>query len=156
MNKKEFIEILKNSLIGEVSTEVLDQNIAYYNQYISSKSGTEEERIIHELGDPRLIAKTIIESNRAAKQKGKYTGQHNHYEDYHTDQNGADMNQHRSDRDKGLYSELKWYHKAIIYSIIILVIVILLFVFYSIAKLLIIFAIPLLLMMLLFGLFRRR
>ena len=80
MDKIEFLKILRQALTGEVSNVIIEKNISYYDQYIGASTKEEEERIINELGDPRLIAKTIIETDKIAKERGK----HQHYENYST------------------------------------------------------------------------
>ena len=62
MNKEEFLNILRQSLSGEVANQIIDQNVRYYDSYISAQTLQEEAEIIDRLGDPRLIAKTIIEA----------------------------------------------------------------------------------------------
>ncbi|MDO5522310.1 MAG: DUF1700 domain-containing protein [bacterium] len=66
MEKKEFLQSLRDHLSGEVPTPVLESNIRYYESYISEHGKTSEEmrRCIDEMGDPRLIATTIITSYR--------------------------------------------------------------------------------------------
>lgn len=64
MNRQEFIETLGARLSEELSVaEVLSQT-QYYQGYIDGelKKGKTEEEILAELGDPLLIAKTILES----------------------------------------------------------------------------------------------
>ena len=68
MNKYEFITGLQRHLTGKVSVEKLQELTAYYNDYIDSqiRKGRTEEEVLKELGDPRLLAKTIslIKSSR--------------------------------------------------------------------------------------------
>lgn len=67
MNRMEFIEKLRQALSGELTYHVVDENMEYYENYIDMelKSGKTEQSILQQLGDPRLIAKTIIETNKA-------------------------------------------------------------------------------------------
>ena len=62
MKKQEFLNILQESLEGEVKPGIIADNIAYYNQYIQAEmdKGRSMDSVMDELGDPRLIAKTII------------------------------------------------------------------------------------------------
>ena len=64
MTRKEFITELRIALEGQVSQAVLQENINYYETYImqESRKGRTEEEVLEELGNPRLIAKTIIDS----------------------------------------------------------------------------------------------
>ena len=64
MNKYEFITNLQRHLTGKVSSEKLQELTAYYNDYIDSqiRKGRTEEEVLRELGDPRLLAKSIVET----------------------------------------------------------------------------------------------
>lgn len=75
MNKYEFLNILKASLEGEVTEAIINENISYYSGYIDSEisKGKNESEVLQQLGDPRLIAKTIIETSSVTKSSGTYT-----------------------------------------------------------------------------------
>lgn len=62
MTRYEFIENLKSNL-STLNNDVVNEKVKYYNDYIDSevKKGRSETDVINELGDPRLIAKTIKE-----------------------------------------------------------------------------------------------
>lgn len=64
MNKYEFITDLQRHLTGKVPTEKLRELTEYYNDYIDSQvqKGKSEEEVLKELGDPRLLARTIVET----------------------------------------------------------------------------------------------
>lgn len=65
MNKQEFIDRLRMALSGKVSAGLVEENVSYYEDYINSqmRMGASEEKVLSELGDPRLIAKSIITAN---------------------------------------------------------------------------------------------
>ena len=65
MTKTEFLDILKESLSGKISASLLQENMAYYNEYIDSqiRMGKSEQAVMESLGDPRLIARTIVQTN---------------------------------------------------------------------------------------------
>ena len=67
MRKAEFLKELEEALSGEVPAAVMRENLNYYSQYISAEclKGRSEEEVIREIGSPRLIAKTIIDSSAA-------------------------------------------------------------------------------------------
>ena len=58
-----FIKNLSAALEGNVSNSEIASQIAYYNDYVDSeiRKGKSEDEVIDSLGDPRLIAKTIID-----------------------------------------------------------------------------------------------
>jgi len=64
MTKPEFLEILQTALSGRVSAGVLTENLRFYEDYINTeiRKGKSEEEVFAALGDPRLIARTIIET----------------------------------------------------------------------------------------------
>ena len=64
MNTGEFLSRLEDALRGEVSNQVIEANLQYYRDYITGeiRKGRTEEQVMDELGDPRLIARTIIET----------------------------------------------------------------------------------------------
>ncbi|XCP84918.1 DUF1700 domain-containing protein [Roseburia hominis] len=63
MNRVEFLEKLRQALDGNVSSAVVNENVNYYHQYIADEmaKGRSEQEVLEELGDPWLIAKTIID-----------------------------------------------------------------------------------------------
>lgn len=64
MDKYEFITNLQRHLTGKVSAQKLQEITAYYSDYIDSeiRKGKSEEEVLSKLGDPRLLAKTIVET----------------------------------------------------------------------------------------------
>lgn len=68
MTKTEFIEGLREALNGEVSSQTIQESVIYYSRYIDEAvaGGKTEEQVLEELGSVRLIAKSIIDANRAA------------------------------------------------------------------------------------------
>ncbi|MCM1187418.1 MAG: DUF1700 domain-containing protein [Lachnoclostridium sp.] len=68
MNRQEFIEKLRMALNGRLSQTAVADNVNYYEDYINVeiRKGRTEEDVLASLGDPRLIAKTIIQTNGGA------------------------------------------------------------------------------------------
>ena len=64
MNKAEFLEGLNAALAGEIDGREHQNVINYYSDYIDSKmrEGISEEEVISSLGNPRLIAKSILQT----------------------------------------------------------------------------------------------
>lgn len=65
MSKQEFIDKLRMALSGRVSASLVEENVAYYEEYINTqiRLGRTEAEVMSSLGNPRLIAKTIITAN---------------------------------------------------------------------------------------------
>lgn len=68
MRKDEFLQILRRALNGDVPPGVIEENIRYYDNYITEevRKGRSEEDVIQEIGDPRLIAKNIEDTTEGA------------------------------------------------------------------------------------------
>ena len=79
MTKYEFLKELREALEGQVPMSEIEDSITYYRDYISRQEadGRSEQEILEELGSPRLIAKSIIET------KG---GEQIYYEDTYEEQ----------------------------------------------------------------------
>ncbi len=61
MNKQEFITGLRQNLAGMEDYEFVNDTVNYYEDYIETRvrKGEQESVILAELGEPRLIAKSI-------------------------------------------------------------------------------------------------
>jgi len=66
MNKQEFLDRLRASLNGRISATEVEDTIQYYQDYIVSEinKGKSESEVLSMLGDPRLIARTIVETSQ--------------------------------------------------------------------------------------------
>ena len=75
MDRADFIEILRSQLSGQMQEGKAAAHVRYYEDYIQSqvRKGRTEGEVLEELGDPRLIAKTLIDTDADAQDM---------YEDY--------------------------------------------------------------------------
>ena len=66
MTKAEFLEKLRIELSSGVTPQVLQENLNYYGQYIDDeiRKGRTESEVLAELGDPWILAKTIVDAQR--------------------------------------------------------------------------------------------
>ncbi len=62
MNKEQYVSVIEKALVGHVSPQELQDTVAYYRDYIEMeiRKGKSEQEVLDELGNPRLLAKTII------------------------------------------------------------------------------------------------
>lgn len=90
MGKSEFLSILRGQMTGRIPSGEVNSQIDYYNSYIDSQiaKGISEEKAIEELGDPRLIAKTLIESTNRAAEAAGYDGPYRKSTDSYDDSDG--------------------------------------------------------------------
>lgn len=65
MNRYIFIEELRKALSGSFSANEIDEHATYYEEFIDMqlKKGKTEEEVLQELGNPRLLAKSINDAN---------------------------------------------------------------------------------------------
>lgn len=68
MTKTEFLDALQRALASGLSSSNVAENMRYYQDYIDSeiRKGNSEESVLESLGNPRLLAKSIIEANKRA------------------------------------------------------------------------------------------
>lgn len=66
MKRAEFLEILKESLERKIPQDEINDNLRYYREYFEQSDCSDEE-LCEELGDPRLIAKSVTNAYLASK-----------------------------------------------------------------------------------------
>ena len=68
MSKEEYLRGLEEALAGEVPASVIRENMNYYNSYLSQEmaKGRTVDEISEEIGEPRIVAITIIDSCEAS------------------------------------------------------------------------------------------
>jgi uncharacterized membrane protein len=126
MTEELFIKNLEESLREELPESEVRQNIQYYRDYIlAARSSKSEEDVMKALGDPRLIARTIIDTYRLTHNtKNTRTSQ----ESYQTNHSGNDYRDGDSKRaERGNQSSFKVFRTASWITTVIAVIILFLF-----------------------------
>ena len=84
MSKEEFLRELEEALAGDVPEAVIRDNVSYYGSYLSQEmaKGRSVEEIVGEIGEPFIIAKTIIEHCEASGECAGDGGYGNYQETY--------------------------------------------------------------------------
>ncbi len=78
--KQEFLERLRRPLLNRLPQARLEKELAYYEDYIDIRlrTGDSGEELFERLGDPELLARTILavweDEKNAAKKKGLFSG----------------------------------------------------------------------------------
>lgn len=64
MTRDEFLRELRIALQGRIPQGQVNEQLRYYENYIieESRKGRTQDEVLEELGNPRLIAKTIIDT----------------------------------------------------------------------------------------------
>lgn len=67
MTKIEFVDSIRRGISGLNDYVIINDTVNYYQEYIETaiRKGRSEEEVLEELGDPRLIAKSIMASHQA-------------------------------------------------------------------------------------------
>lgn len=128
MTKQQFIQELSECLLNEVDAQEYNNSIQYYTNYIENevRSGKTEEEVTTALGSPRLIAKTIIDS-----QIGNSYGNQTIYEEVNTGREKSFQESRENSQEKwqiriGDRIFDKWYEKVVFAIITVLVIMLIL------------------------------
>lgn len=126
MDKQEFLTTLRGHLTGEIPDYEIESNIRYYNDYISQNDGKSENDKLIELGDPRLIAKTIIDAFIASKEASGYAGyntSHIYDDEVYDRESNEDKSYNPNYDDLGkhikfyTWDNLKWYQKLAVIGV---------------------------------------
>ena len=128
MTRQDFLQELRFALQGQSSQEAVNDNIRYYDNYIMEEvqKGNSEEAVVERLGNPRLIAKTLIDTK---KQFGRTEESEYYSESYRQAETGKGLHAGYS-QDKGWDIRLgglklnSWYGKLLLAAIAIFIIVI--------------------------------
>lgn len=116
MKKDEFLRLLRQALNGDVPAGVIEENIRYYDSYITDemRKGIPEEDVIASIGDPRLIAKTIEDTTDGAG-NGSYSEKTDSRSQMGSDhgQSGYERNFNRVERQFHMVDLSKWYWKLL-------------------------------------------
>ncbi len=167
MNKNTFLEELRRALAGEVSEDEVRSNIDYYNNYIMDevKRGRTEAQVLAELGDPALIAKTIIAAGSMQAGTGRRSS-----DSYYTDPDYEEARKEAGkkgfhaeyDEDQGVnirFGRLKlntWYGRLMLLAIVLLAVFLVISLVVSILAFLIPIVLPILIILVVLSLFRGR
>ena len=93
MTKAEFLERLRRALNGNMSAAAVEDNIQFYDSYFSGQiaQGRSEADVLNELGDPRILARTLIDAAERAGDARAHEANETQYRTsgYYTAGNGA-------------------------------------------------------------------
>ena len=122
MNREEFLRGLEDALAGEVPQSVIRDNVNYYGSYISQEmaKGRTVDEIVDEIGDPRIVAKTIIDSSEASGETSGGSG----YGSYRSTSYSESEGQSPSNGKNSVhYIDLnKWYWKLLAYLLLFMIV----------------------------------
>ncbi len=120
MNRAEFLDTLRSQLSGQMHEGKVAAHVRYYEDYIQSqvRSGRNEQDVLTELGDPRLIARTLLDTDVDDGQED--------YAEYSTYSENAGDTENVSGNYTRVWRFDTWYSK-LLGIVLLLIIVFLLF-----------------------------
>ena len=120
MNRTEFLDTLRSQLSGQMHEGKVAAHVRYYEDYIQCqvRSGRIEQDVLQELGDPRLIARTLLDTDVDNGQMD--------YAEYSTYSDPSQENQTTGSEKVHVWKLDTWYSK-LLGIVILLIIVFLLF-----------------------------
>lgn len=121
MTRKEFLQQLRQALENDLSGTTVQENVDYYSQYIAEemRKGRQEGDILQMLGDPWILAKTVIDAQNGTDQSTVH-----HKGGFHGGHEKEKSVQKENKRRPSLLGLDKWWRKLLLIIGIILVIAI--------------------------------
>lgn len=106
MRQEEFLISFQEALTGEVSDRIVQENVRYYKNYINEQisMGRTEQEVMISLGNPRLLAKTIVDSSKYVEETQEKTTYQSTYSQTTGSQEYARTNMYQNSKvDDDLY-----------------------------------------------------
>ncbi|MDY3766006.1 MAG: DUF1700 domain-containing protein [Lachnospiraceae bacterium] len=158
MNKGEFLEGLRERLSGELPDHEVREHLRYYENYLNQEiqSGKTEEEAVETLGNPYLIAKTILdmEEQEESDKEGRMNEESRNTSYY----NEGYQETYGKTKAKTHHREIRintWYAKLISFVVVMLLVILIFTVVGSLMALMIRFLFPILIITLVLYLFKK-
>ena len=130
MSKTEFLDILYNQLSGRMPEGNVAAHVQYYRNYIEDEhqKGRTETEVLSELGDPRLIARTLLDTEVGAgnPQNGStYSAIYNEADSYYNKYDSSDSARGHVKKHSFKLDLSTWYGKVAVILIAAVVLLLL-------------------------------
>lgn len=145
MTRSEFLSELRQALENDLSGGIVQENVEFYNQYITDeiRKGKSEEEVLAMLGDPWILARTVIDAADGTDQSTVYEAGGSSY-------NGYDSNSGRT-REQNTQTHVfgldTWWKKLLLILGIIMVVMVVVTIISGLVSLLAPIIIPILIVM---------
>ncbi|MGN0299488.1 MAG: DUF1700 domain-containing protein [Lachnospiraceae bacterium] len=159
MNKIQFLAELRKALEGNLPATLVRENESYYLNYIDEqmKSGKKEKEVLEALGDPTLIAKTIIETQGGS---GSYESDFEESYRASEEESNIDFDTHQMNINGHILNLDKWYVKLLAGILIVAVLALVLTILVLVVRVALWLAVPVMIVAAIYilyvSLFRRR
>lgn len=151
MTRTEFLEGLRKALGNDLNGPVIQENVDYYNSYITDeiRKGHPEDEVIAELGDPWVIARTIIDSGGGQSGAG-------YQENYYEPQQSAYGREQERTGDRHVSGFGTWWKRLLLLLVIAGIIMVVFTVIGGILSLIAPFIVPVLIVVFIIRMFNSR
>lgn len=126
MTRSEFLQELRQALENDLSGRVVSENVEFYNQYINDevRKGKTEEEVLQMLGDPWIIARTVIDAQNGTDQETIYEAGGSTYNTYAGYESDSKSKQTRDGSPKvHLFGLDTWWKKLLLVLVIVMIVV---------------------------------
>ncbi len=152
MNKEEFLAQLKLALGGNINSALVQENLDYYNHYIMEEmqKGKSEREVMEMLGDPWILARTIIDAHDGTDRETVYEagGDTSSYK-YGSDYTYEDQGTRPQEGFTGFLRMDTWWKKLLAVLVVVMVVMLVVSIITGLVRLLLPLFIPLLVITLL-------
>lgn len=146
MTRSEFLSQLKEALEGDLNSSAVQENVNYYNNYITEEvaKGKSEEEVLQMLGDPWILAHTIIDASDGTDYETVYEAGGSTYSssgaarDYRKDSSGSHVH---------VFGIDTWWKKLLLILFVVMIIVLVVAVVSGVVQLLAPVLVPILIVM---------
>ena len=121
MTRNEFLQELRRALENDLSGNIVKENVEYYSQYITEEvsKGKSEEEVLLMLGDPWVLARTIIDAQNGTEQSEVNGNDRQTYSEYDHERGTTEE---RSSQSHIFTADTWW--KKLLWSLVIIMLVI--------------------------------
>lgn len=144
MTRSEFLSQLKSALQIDLNPAAVQENINYYNQYISEEvaKGKSEEEVLQMLGDPWILAHTIIDASDGTDYETVYEAEGNTYSSSDTQQS-----YHKGNPNVHVFGLDTWWKKLLLLLSVIMIVLLVVVIISGVVQLLAPILVPILIIM---------
>ena len=147
MSRNEFMEKLKEALEMDLSSRKVEEQVAFYRQYINEEigKGRTDAEVLEELGDPWVIARNIL-STEEMETSGEYV--------YEESGNAYEKND-ASHNNVRVFQIDSWWKKALVLVVVLGILCLIFSIVTGIVRLIAPIAIPVILIILLVKIWKK-
>lgn len=144
MTRNEFLSQLREALQNDLNNSAVQENINYYNHYISEEvaKGKSEEEVLQMLGDPWILAHTIIDASDGTDYETVYEAGGSAYSS-----SGAQQSYHNNSSQIHVFGLDTWWKKLLLILFVIMIVVLVVVVISGLVQLLAPILVPILIIM---------